>query len=108
MQDIQKLTGVNHHTLNMVHSLVFDELMTAILKILGKLDLTSYSAEQDEDVCGVHFVYINSCLYVQSVLTFHHLLYPVPSPFVVVCLLQIYLYVCIRICRNMLLIWFPR
>ena len=48
IQDLQKLTGEDNGTVNMVHGLVFDELMAAILKILGKLDLTSYSAEQDE------------------------------------------------------------
>ena len=51
--DLQKLTGESPDTLNVVHSLVFDELMAAILKIIGKLDLTSYSPEQDEEVCLV-------------------------------------------------------
>ena len=48
--DLQKLTGESPDTLNVVHGLVFDELMAAILKIISKLDLTSYSAEQDEEV----------------------------------------------------------
>lgn len=50
LQSLPKLSAEDTNSLRLVNVLMFDELMTAVLKIIGKLDLSSQSVDEGEEV----------------------------------------------------------
>ena len=50
LQSLHKLSAEDTNSLRLVNLLVFDELMAAVLKIVGKLDLSSQSVDEGEEV----------------------------------------------------------
>lgn len=50
LQSLRKLPAADTDSLRLVNLLVFDELMAAVLKIVGKLDLSSQSVDEGEEV----------------------------------------------------------
>ena len=50
LQSLHKLSAEDTNSLRLVNLLVFDELMAAVLKIVGKLDLSSQSVDEEEEV----------------------------------------------------------